>query len=82
MNSPFFKLHLNDFEKGLLVALFSPALVQIAALCNAVVASQPIPPLDFALLLKVSLASGAAYLIKNLLSNSEGKFLQPEPPQQ
>lgn len=79
MTSKIFNLQLNDFEKGLIVAIFSPALLQIAAICNAITTSQPIPTIDWNLLVKVSIASGAGYLVKNLLSNSQGQFLQAEP---
>ena len=77
--SPFLGLHINDFEKGLLVAIFSPILLQIASICNAVATGSPMPAIDLALLAKVAVASGAGYLVKNLLSNSQGTLFNTEP---
>ena len=78
MNSVFLKLGLNDFVKGLIVAILSAVLGTIK------------PALDAGTMLDMSVLKGAgmagliaggAYLMKNLATNSQGK-IGPEQPKQ
>jgi hypothetical protein len=73
MNSSIFSLNWGDFGKGLIVAFLTAFLATIG---QAVELGQ-LPTLP---MLKVAAIAGAtagiAYIIKNLLSNDEGKFLK------
>jgi hypothetical protein len=73
MNSTFLSLDLKDLSKGLLMAVLSSVLTIVY---NTVEAGS----LDFNwhAIGMAAITSGIAYLMKNLLSNSNGKFLSSE----
>jgi len=71
MNSPFFKLKLNDLAKGLVVAVLATVFTSLGTALSG-------PGFDFASfdwgeILKVAFAAASGYLGKNLLSNESGK---------
>lgn len=72
MNSSFFSLNWYDFVKGLIVAVLT---VFLATLGQTLEMGQ-LPTLE---MIKTAAIAGAtagiAYIIKNLLSNEEGRFL-------
>lgn len=75
MNSLFMKLNKSDFFKGLVVAALASALGVIQpALASGTIFNAAV--LQGAV--QAGLAGGMAYLMKNFLSNSQGK-LGPEP---
>jgi hypothetical protein len=73
MNSTFMSLDIKDLSKGLLMAVLSSVLTIVY---NTVEAGS----LDFnwQAIGMAAITSGIAYLMKNLLSNSNGKFLGSE----
>lgn len=77
MNSKFLNLNLNDFTKGLIVVVLTAIVVGLEQILQT-------GNLPTVIQLKViglaTLSAGIAYLVKNFLSNSEGKFLGKEVP--
>jgi hypothetical protein len=76
MNSPFLKLNFNDLIKGVIVAILSAFLTAVLQILE----SNSLPTLEqLKSVGMVSLISGASYLIKNLLSNTNGEvFVKDE----
>lgn len=76
MNSPFLKLNFNDLIKGVIVAILSAFLTAILQILE----SNSLPTLEqLKSIGMVSLIAGASYLIKNLLSNTNGEvFVKDE----
>ncbi len=70
--SKLFKLNLKDFGKGILMAIIGSVT---AGALNALQTGQVIDP-------KVmgtgAAVAGLSYIVKNVFSNSDGKFLTPE----
>lgn len=74
MDSTFFKLNLKDFGKGLLVAVLSAVITYLyQAVQNGSLAT-----IDPSVLLQVAVGALLAYLLKNLVTNSDGKVLAGE----
>jgi uncharacterized MnhB-related membrane protein len=71
MKSGFAKLNIEDFFKGLIVAVLS-ALVTF--LYNTMESGEVV--LNWKMIGTTSLTAALAYIIKNYLSNDEGKFLK------
>ncbi len=71
MKSGFAKLNIEDFFKGLIVAVLS-ALVTF--LYNTMDSGEVV--LNWKMITTTSLTAALAYIIKNYLSNDEGKFLK------
>lgn len=72
MNSDLFKLNITDLAKGLLVAVLAAVVTTLGHALNA-------PGFDFATydwstLMSVAMTAALAYLSKNFLSDSNGKF--------
>ena len=73
MNSPFLNIDLNDFAKGLLLAILSSVLtivyttIQTGSLL-----------IDWKLVGTTALTSAIGYLIKNLFTNSQGQTFKKE----
>lgn len=74
MNSQFFKWNLSDWWKGLILAAIT---VPIGIIYDTVNAGSL--AFDYMTILKMAIVGILAYLSKNLLSNSEGKFAKTEP---
>lgn len=76
MNSPFLKLNFNDLIKGVIVAILSVFLTAILQILE----SNSLPTWEqLKSIGMVSLIAGASYLIKNLLSNTNGEvFVKDE----
>jgi len=70
LRSKFLGLNVNDAVKGIITAFLSAALLTIY---NIIVSGWPTPTelLDAA---RVGLAAAAGYILKNLLTNSDGEF--------
>jgi hypothetical protein len=73
MNSSFFSINLKDLGKGIIIAVITAF---VTALYQQISAGNVIPTAD-QLRADAVVALGAAisYLLKNLVTNSEGKFL-------
>jgi len=71
MKSGFAKLNIEDFFKGMIVAVLS-ALVTF--LYNTMESGEVV--LNWKMIGTTSLTAALAYIIKNYLSNDEGKFLK------
>jgi hypothetical protein len=69
--SELFKLNLNDFTKGLLIATITGALTVIYSAFNSACG---VGCIDWTAVVNAGVGAGIAYLIKNYLSDSEGKF--------
>jgi len=72
-NTKFFTLGFADLIKGFIVAILGAFIAGILDVLNTHQF-----PTDFAPILYSSLASGLAYLLKNLVTNSDDEFLIPE----
>lgn len=74
MNSQFFSLNTRDFIKGLFVAVFTAVITMLYTSIQAG---------DFVFNWKAigmaALSSGLAYIMKNLLTNSNDEILKKEP---
>lgn len=73
MNSNFFSLNLLDFAKGLFIAV----LTSVITLLYTSIESGALT-FDWHLIGTTALTSALAYIMKNLLTNSEGKLLKKE----
>jgi len=73
MFSDFLKLNKGDFIRGLIIAVLAPTLTLLASAFND--PSFALDSLDWFGLIKIALASGFSYLIKNLLTDHKGKIL-------
>ena len=73
MKGKFGTLVLSDWWKGLLITVFTTLLTGIYGILSA----GDFPTWDqFKPYLVSSIAAGISYVLKNLLSNSEGQFLK------
>ena len=71
-----FTLSLRDWTHGFITAFLGATLTSILE----VVSKECLPTIDDVIMhIKIGLCAGIAYLIKKLLSNSEGKFMKREP---
>ena len=76
MKSTLFHLNINDFEKGLIVAVLVAILgaIQQALIGHGFDFSQ----YDWGGILNLALIAATGYLSKNLMTNSYGQFLGSE----
>jgi len=74
MKSGFFKLNVQDFIKGLVMAV----LAAIVAIIKTTVESGSLH-FDWPTIGKYALVAATTYLTKNLFSNSKGDFATKEP---
>lgn len=74
MNSSFFSLNLLDFAKGLFIAV----LTSVITLLYTTIETGTLT-FDWKLIGTTALTSALAYIMKNLLTNSQGKLLTKEP---
>ena len=72
MNSLFLKLNINDFTKGLILAVITAILGALYQLLQT--KGFAISGIDIQEILKLALTAFIGYLSKNLLTNSSGKF--------
>lgn len=76
--SKLFKLHLNDFTKGLIVAIITACLtVAYQMLTNC---ADMFSCLDFKQIASTAILAAMSYLMKNLVTNSDGKILKKDDP--
>lgn len=75
-NSSFFKWNLKDFIKGLLVAIITTVIGGLYTSLNS--GSIPLTWAEWWPILQPGILAGLAYLTKNLLTNSDDKFLKKE----
>ena len=62
------KLDLKDLGKGLLIAILTAAIQYLATLTNLL-------NVDLNTLISTAVMAGLAYLLKNLATSNDGKFL-------
>lgn len=74
MKSGFFKLNVQDFIKGLVMAV----LAAIVAIVKTTVEAGSLS-FDWPTIGKYALVAATSYLTKNLFSNSKGDFATKEP---
>jgi len=72
-NSNFFSLKTQDFIKGFVVSFITAVLTVI---CQTLQAGEMV--FDWTSILTVGGSAAAAYLLKNLNTNSEGRLLKKE----
>ena len=75
-NSNFLKLHLNDLVKGLIVTILTALVTGLYMGINE--GTFNFTWLFFKPIVLSSVSAGLAYILKNWLSNSEGKILKKE----
>jgi hypothetical protein len=73
MNSSIFTLNTNDFIKGLIIAV----LTSVVTIVYQTVSTGSLA-IDWKDIATVALSSALGYIMKNLLTNSAGKFLATE----
>lgn len=73
IRSGFVRLNKSDIIKGFVMAFATPILVYLADIIG--VPGFTFAALDIGMLVKIGLASGFTYLIKNWLTDSQGKLL-------
>jgi hypothetical protein len=73
MNSSFFKLNLVDFTKGLLIAVLTSIITLLYSSIEVGTLT-----FDWKLIGTTALTSALAYIMKNFLTNSEGKFFKKD----
>jgi hypothetical protein len=73
MISQLFRLNLKDLSKGLVVSVLGAVLAFGAAILQAPGFS--FAAIDWAGLIKVALGAGLAYLVKNFISDENGRVL-------
>lgn len=74
MKSKLFNLKLNDWSKGLLVAVVAAVVAAFSTVFDA--DGFNMTQEDFLFVLKAGVISGIAYLVKNFASNDKGKVLK------
>jgi len=76
-NSPFGKLNLRDLINGIVVAFLTAALTGLIQILDA----GGLPTTEQLIVAgKSGLVASLAYLLKNLVSNSQGEMATKEPP--
>ena len=73
IRSGFVRINKSDIIKGFVMAFATPILVYLADIIG--VPGFTFAALDIGMLVKIGLASGFTYLIKNWLTDSQGKLL-------
>jgi len=68
--SKIFQLKLNDFTKGLVIAILMAVLTVLQQMIT-----KSFNAIDWTIIVQVALGAAIAYLIKNLSTNEEGKVL-------
>lgn len=72
-SSAFLKIDLIDFAKGLLIAILTSVLTIIQTTLENLSLT-----FDWKLIGTTAITSALGYLVKNLLTNSQGQFLKKE----
>ena len=75
MNSAFLRLNLSDFEKGLILAI----IVAVLTYLQQAIGEGGFSGINWQIVINTAVLAGIGYLLKNLSTNSEGKFGRPEP---
>ncbi len=68
--SKFLSLNLRDFEKGLIIAI----TVAVLTYLKEAITNGGLSNIDWGLLITTAILALIAYLLKNLVTNSEQKF--------
>jgi hypothetical protein len=77
--SKFFELNLRDLVKGMIVA----ALTVVVTALGTSLQNQSLPTVEqWQQIGMMALAAGLSYFLKNFFTNSEDKFLAPDPKDQ
>lgn len=78
IKSEFFKLSSNDFVKALFVAVATPVAAVVGQALD-VFAQGGAFTIDYVSLGHIALAAAIGYLIKQLVTNSQGQLFKGEP---
>lgn len=80
-----FKLSLGDWGRGIIVAILAPAFIAVTSVLGAIINAPGFDAwsVDYGALfhsltntlIVSSYGAGVGYILKNLLTNDEGKFL-------
>lgn len=81
IKSKLFSLQLNDVEKAMIMAVLTPVAGYIGQ-CLQAGATGGSFAISWSMVWHFALTGFVGYLTKNFLTNSQGKFLSAEPPQQ
>jgi hypothetical protein len=74
--SKFFQLNMSDFVKGLIIAVLTVIVTSV----GDIIATGNFPTAaQWKIIGLAALSAAIAYIIKNLLTNSQGQFLTVEP---
>ena len=73
MNSPFLNINFNDLGKGLILAVLTSVLTVIYTTVQAGSLT-----FNWSLIATTALTSALSYLLKNLLTNSEGQTFKKD----
>lgn len=73
MNSGFLKLNLSDLGKGIVVAVITVILSSLQQMVSG--HGLDVASYDWAGMLDLAFKAAGAYLLKNLISDSDGKVL-------
>ena len=76
MDAKFLQLNIKDFTRGLIISALTVVLSGVGTILSA--GAMPTVP-QLKVIGLSALAAGISYLIKNLLTNSQDKFLSVEP---
>lgn len=79
IKSAFLRLAGNDFVKAGIVAVLTPVAAVVGRALDAFGTGQAFV-LNYSSLWHLALSAAAGYIIKQLLTNSQGQFLKAEPP--
>ena len=71
MKSALFRIGKNDLINGLIMAALTPVIVFLASALQA--PGFDFATFDFLMLLKIGLAGGLGYIVKNFFSDQNGK---------
>jgi hypothetical protein len=75
MNSEFLKLKKSDFWKGLIVAVLTAGFTAVS---SAVASANDFSSFNWQSVALASLGGFSAYIVKNLLTNSDGDTLKKD----
>lgn len=73
MNSPLFKVDSGDFAKGIALAVIAAILTWLLQLVDAPGFS--VYQIDWNEVFRIAFAAGVSYILKNYLSDSQGRVL-------
>jgi hypothetical protein len=79
VKSALFSIKLNDVEKAIIMATLTPVAAYIGQILTAFATGGSFV-LSWTMVWHYALAGFTGYIVKNYFTNSQGQFLQAEPP--